>query len=363
MDFDYDVIIIGAGFAGAATAYHLSQSKKFRILILEKESEPGAHASGKNAGLLRQAVNDLAVAAMVQETLHALEHPPADWERKNIFRPCGSILLGENSSLSGFADLLKNLRTPHEVRGRNVFPENLDQGFRRSLAAADYEAMLVVPRDGVVDISSLLLNYLEAARAHGTTLNCGTEVLGVAPEKNGWNLETSGDRFRGRSLINAAGAWAGELGLAAGLPDPGLDSFRRHLYLGSDPAWLGGDFPYLWDTKHEWYFRADPQGLLLCGGDAEPHPAKAPQLEPGQETALRDKLRAYFPALAGVEIQRGWACLRTFWRGGPLRIEEEPAAPGYFWVAGLGGHGMGSSFGLGRRAAERITAFLNRQNP
>jgi len=43
-------------------------------------------------------------------------------------------------------------------------------------------------------------------------------------------------------------------------------------------------------------------------------------------------------------------------------VTEEPGAPGFFWMAGLGGHGMGSSFGLGRMAAERVAAFLNRQN-
>ena len=50
----YDVVIIGAGFAGAATAFHLSEIYRGSILIVEREEVPGVHASGRNAGLILQ---------------------------------------------------------------------------------------------------------------------------------------------------------------------------------------------------------------------------------------------------------------------------------------------------------------------
>jgi len=358
----YDAIVIGAGFAGAATAYHLSRMGEFRILILEREAEPGRHASGKNAALLRQAVSDAQVGAMVQETLRMLESPPEDWERKNIFRPTGSVLLGENRVLSGFAGLLQKLGAAFELRGRHDFPENLDAEFRAELRAADYEALLFTPGDGVVDVAALLANYLDAARSRGATLRCGAEVRGLNRETEAWRVSTGAGEFRARLVINAAGPWAGGLGVAAGLPDRGFAHFRRHLFLAAAVA-PPLDRPYLWDTAHEFYFRPDPQGLLLCAGDEETHPAREPSVDPRVQTRLFEKLRAHFPALAPPEIRRAWACLRSFLPGSPFLIEAEAGAPGFLWVAGLGGHGMGSSFGAGRSAAERAAAFLNRQAP
>ncbi len=361
MDPVFDAIVIGAGFAGAATAYHLSRLGEFRILILEREAQPGRHASGKNAALLRQAVSDAEVGAMVQETLRALEAPPEDWEQKNLFRRTGSVLLGENRVLSGFAGLLRKLGAAFELHDRNSFPEKLDAGFRAELRAAGYEALLFTSRDGVVDVAALLANYLDAARSRGATLHCGAEVRGLTREAEAWRVRTGAGEFRARLVINAAGPWAGGLGVAAGLPDRGFAHFRRHLFLADAAAAPHLDRPYLWDTAHEFYFRPDPQGLLLCAGDEEPHPAGEPAVDPRVEARLFEKLRAHFPALAPPEIRRAWACLRSFLPGSPFLIEAEAGTPGFLWVAGLGGHGMGSSFGAGRRAAERAVAFFDRQ--
>ena len=54
----FDVLIIGSGFAGAATAFHLSRAFSGTIGIVEQEKTPGAHASGRNAALLLQSVAD-----------------------------------------------------------------------------------------------------------------------------------------------------------------------------------------------------------------------------------------------------------------------------------------------------------------
>ena len=49
-------VIVGAGFAGAATAYHLARNGARRIVVLEQERMAGVHSSGRNASMIRQII-------------------------------------------------------------------------------------------------------------------------------------------------------------------------------------------------------------------------------------------------------------------------------------------------------------------
>ena len=98
--------------------------------------------------------------------------------------------------------------------------------------------------------------------------------------------------------------------------------------------------------------------LLLCGGDETPHPASNPSLDPSVEADLFKKLRQCFPSLAKLEVEEAWACLRTFGPQSRWLDPVDPHTPGLFWAAGLGGHGVGLSFGLGRKVAQAVHEFL-----
>ena len=90
-------VIIGAGFAGAATAYHLTRSGAERVVILEQEPMAGVHASGRNAAMVRQVVLDEPTAALAREGTAFLRQLPADWPVETGFSNCGSFLLGDDS--------------------------------------------------------------------------------------------------------------------------------------------------------------------------------------------------------------------------------------------------------------------------
>ena len=74
-----DCVVIGAGFAGAATAYHLARLGLTDILLLEQETIPGFHSSGRNAAMIRQCVPDPALADLTRDGAAFLRNLPPDW--------------------------------------------------------------------------------------------------------------------------------------------------------------------------------------------------------------------------------------------------------------------------------------------
>ncbi|HCU25229.1 MAG TPA: hypothetical protein DF383_09435 [Deltaproteobacteria bacterium] len=357
---DFDVILLGAGLAGVATLEHLSRIPGVSLLLLEKEAHCAAHASGKNAALLRQALPDAAAAGLVQETLRLLRQPPRAWKHSDIYHPYGSLLYGQRETIAALRKTLLACGAEFMAGEAEIPLHLLPERWRESLLDRAPEAWLYCPQDGVVAVRKLLENWLEASQARGARFQSGAEVLTLRREGERWRVECGSGAYTARAVVNAAGAWADEVACRAGLAPRGLQPLRRHLYVSEVLPDLDPELPFVWDIEQELYFRPEDGGLLLCAGDEEPHPAGAPEIDAKIEKILRHKLRQYFPVLADLELRRAWACLRTKWPPRPYLLEAEPEAPGFFWVAGLGGHGLGISFGLGALAALKIQDFLKK---
>ena len=77
----YEIVIVGAGFAGAATAYYLTRRGVRDVLLIEQESIPGFHSSGRNAAMMRQCVPDPDLATLTRNGATFLRHLPDDWPR------------------------------------------------------------------------------------------------------------------------------------------------------------------------------------------------------------------------------------------------------------------------------------------
>lgn len=346
-----DLVVVGAGIAGAATAYHLARAGVGEIVILEREPVPGAHASGRNAGLVRRALEDALVGEFAVEGAERLRRPPADDEAafapESLVRETGSLLLAgrEDAALAAGAARAGAVEVGAEEAQR-LAPD---------LAGAAIDRAWYTALDGVADIHALLGGFLRGAVARGARVATGCAALAVERGAGGAvaAVRTSAGRIATGAVVDAAGAWAGELARSAGAAPPPLRAFRRHLF-SSAPREARGGGPWVWDVERGFYFREEGPGLLLSACDQEPHPAAPPAVDPARAGDLAEKLLAHAPALAGLRIARAWACLRTFAPDGRFVIGPEPALPGYFYAAGLGGHGITTAFVFGALAAEAV---------
>ncbi len=353
------VVIVGAGFAGAATAYHLAGTAKgrFKVIVVEREDLPGKHSSGRNAGLILQVVPEAALYRLIADGAAFARSLPgrADWPVPTRFDRNGVLLIGEKEGvvdLERRAGWARNAGIPTEWWTREQVEERVP-----AIAGSPFDRALFCPDEGVVDISSFLDGYLRAARASGADIRLRCELVG---------METAGRRVKAvvvrepggtesaipaAVVVNAAGAWASQVGAMAGaLPLP-LKPTRRHLFSTAPADFVDSRWPFVWDVSRGWYMRPESGGLLLGPCDQDEYQPSIPDTDPGVEDLLAEKLAGCAPRLLDMPIISRWAGLRTLLPDGHFVIGRDPRVRNFIWVAGLGGHGVTASWAVGRLAA------------
>lgn len=348
-----DCIVIGAGFAGASTAYHLTRRGLSNVLLLEQETIPGFHSSGRNAAMIRQCVPDLALAHLTRDGAAFLRNPPSDWPVPVQFKQNGSLLLGNgqgweklkrDTELGRGLGVEVTLWTPEQAKNRVPV-----------LKEAEFDGAAWCPTDGIVDIHALLSGYLKGAATKGTAIRYGSAVQAVrVTADNGLEVLSNGETIKTNVLVNAGGAWANSIGRMAGAAALPLHPCRRHLFVSPPLDWVDTSWPFVWDVSHDIYFRPEGEGLLLCACDQRELPPGDPPVDEAVQEILAEKIQNHIPALSRASISRRWAGLRTLTTDGRFIIGWDPNVKGLFWVAGLGGHGVTTSAAVGALAAELI---------
>lgn len=343
-------IIVGAGFAGAATAWALARRGLGPGVILEQELSFGVHASGRNAALFKVSEGDPVVAALGRRSLDAVRALESNGDR--FIRPTGGFTLAGPRS----AGEIESLHRALEQLGisSRLLPADRARREHPFLEAIDFTIALWCADDGVADIHALLGRYLALARSGGFTLHVNTRVEALLVEhgRAAGVITDQGDEVRADTIVDASGAWAGRLGRTpAPLP---LTPMRRHLFVSAAMPFVRPDLPFVWVEDAAFYFRPEGDGLLLSPCDETRMEPQAPATDPAAAELLAEKLAHTAPAWSDLAIRRSWACLRTFAPDRHPLIGPDPDIAGLFHVSGLGGFGMTCSAGVGELAADLL---------
>ena len=351
-----EVVIIGGGFAGAATAYALTRAGIRDVLLVERESTCGYHASGRNAALGRQLVGDDQITELTLRGAAFLREPPDGFASEPLLQVTGSLITSRDPAR---LDLMLRRARQRDLPAHRLDADAVAARWPR-LAGVTPAGGVLFPTDGVIDIHALLQGFLAGARRRGATIAVRCEVTGFVPGSP-VTVVTGRGAVTARCVVIAGGAWAGTLGEAAGAREVDYAPMRRHLFLTEKTPDAADPAPFVWNlgADDEFYARPEAGGFLLSGCDGLKMAPCDARPEPTAVADLAAKLGRVAPGFAELGIARTWACLRTFTPDGRPVIDWDPELPWLFWVAGLGGHGATASAAVGESAANRIAARIS----
>ena len=347
----FDFAIIGAGIAGASLAYRLAPHGS--VLLIERESQPGYHSTGRSAAMFMESYGTPQVRALTRASRAFYTAPPAGFADVPLLTPRGALYV----AWRGHEHPLEEMWRALNETGSEVQRINAAQALQQ-VPILNTQGLLggfTEPDAMDIDVHALHQGFLRGAKSAGAQLWADATLVSAHHTHKHWTLHLAdGRQALATTLVNAAGAWADDVAAAAGAPKRGLQPKRRSAFtFAAPPQHKHGAWPAVAPVDESWYFKPDAGQLLGSPANADPvhaHDVQAEELDIATAIARIEERTT-------LNIQRPrrvWAGLRTFAPDGDLVIGFDPAAKHFFWLAGQGGYGIQSAAGVSALAASLL---------
>lgn len=339
----YDYIIVGAGMAGASVAYRLAGSGA-SVLVLERESQPGYHSTGRSAAMFMETYGTEHTRALTIASRDFFLHPPQGFADSPILTPRGVLYIGTEGQEQLLDDTERAFRAQH-LDVTRITPQ---------------QAVAMVPcllRDHLIgaihdhvasdmDVDVLHQGFLRGMVHHGAVLRCNAELQHARKRDGVWAVQLAdGESFQGRALVNAAGAWADPVAELCGVAPLNIQPMRRSAFTFQVPDGTDASgWPTVIGVDESFYFKPDAGALLGSPANAdpvEPHDVVAEELDVATGIYRIEQVST-------LRIRRPshvWAGLRSFAPDHEFVIGWDAGVPGFFWLAGQGGYGIQTAAG------------------
>lgn len=346
----FDVIVVGGGIAGISLAGELSASAQ--VLVLERESQPAYHSSGRSAAVYIEPYSTAAIFALTRTTLPFLQAPPAGFTDVPLLHDRGYLLLAreeQDAEMDAFlAEWQGRCTGLHEI--------TLEEAHARMPILVEGYATRAVFDQAAwgLDTNEMIQGWLRAVRRGGGRFQGDAQVQAVAKANGDFVVTTSAGTARAPVLVNAAGAWATGLARLAGATPLQLQPKRRSAVLVEPPD--GRDvsaWPATSDIGKSFYFK--PEGAALMISPADQTPTEPCDARPEEiDLAIAVDRASQAAELKVRRFQSSWAGLRTFAADENPVLGWDPALAGFYWCAGQGGVGFQTSAGSARWCAAEL---------
>jgi D-arginine dehydrogenase len=342
-----DFIVIGAGIAGASVAYELSLHGE--VVVLEMESTPGYHSTGRSAAVMSENYGPALWSRLVTASRAFLEAPPGGFTDVPLVTPRGALFLARDGEQAQLAAQAKELKR----RGASIQLTSAEEALRFCpvIKASEFASALYEPDCMDIDTNALLAGYLKMLRARGGRLVSGGKVEALKRSGNVWRVSTPRGEFEAPVVVNAAGGWVQQIASLAGLSYRNVVPFRRTAVTFDPPSGSAiQTWPMTFDVAETFYFKPEAGRIMVSPVDmavSEPCDAQADELE----VAIAIDRIHRFTTMEVRSVKHKWGGLRTFAPDHEPVIGRDPEEPSFIWLAGQGGNGV-----MGGAAAARLAA-------
>jgi sarcosine oxidase subunit beta len=347
-----DIVIVGGGVNGVATAYNLAKRGLTNVVVLEK-SYPGSGASGRCGGGIRQQWGLKENVILARESVRIFENLSAELGFNIFFRQGGYLMLVYDEREYNLVNETIPMHNSLGVPTRYLSQEEIAE-FVPGLNLDGVIGGAYCPTDGTAYPYAVLWGYAEAARRLGAEIFNHAEVKRVTRLDGGaFEVETKGHVFQTPMLLNVAGARTRDIAKMLGIEIP-TQPFRHEIAV-TEPLMAFLE-PMVISPKKGFYFSQSMRGEIVGGisGDDESSSyttKSSPQFLFKYAAALRE----VFPSLGSARIIRQWAGSYDMSPDHRPIVGGVDGVDGYYHACGFSGHGFMLSPIVSQLLAELIT--------
>ena len=334
-----DVVVIGGGIAGLSVAARLAAQVK--VIVLEGESAPGYHSSGRSVAFAHYGLGNEPVRTLTALSMGALaEH--------GVVHPALHIAQGhETAALDALEEVHRQYRCNYARIGADEA-----RALMPALMPGACDAALVDHGSLKLDTHAMLQAHAAALKAAAGTLVTGAQVAAIARDGAGWRVDVGGESYAAPILVNAAGAWADVIAGLAGVTPIAIQPRRRSVISFAAPEGMDvSAWPFTKTVGEGFYLLPEGRGQVLASSmdqtPCEPCDAAPEELD----IAIAADRVEQATTLPIRRISHSWAGLRSFAPDELPVIGHAADAPGFVWCAGQGGAGFQTAPALSRIAA------------
>lgn len=346
-----DVVVIGGGIHGCSTALHLAL-RGLKPILVEKDYA-GRHASGVNAGGVRQLARDLAEIPLSISSMEIWEHIEQLVGDDCGFTSHGTVLVAESDEeFAGFKARVDDLR----MRGF-THEELIDRTELRRLVPAVSEHCpggVVSRRDGAADPFRTTQAFRRTAVEKGAEILEGVTVTGLERLGDVWRVETSDGPIEAPKVVNAAGAWADRIAAMLGEPVPLTVVAPMLMVTSRVPTFID---PVVILRGRKLSFKQLANGTVVIGGGhlAVPYRDRNETVLDWDKIAISARtVWELFPAMREATIVRAWAGIEAYMPDGIPVVGKSSTSEGVFHQFGFSTHGFQLGPGTGAMMAELV---------
>jgi sarcosine oxidase, subunit beta len=351
-----DVIIIGGGIVGSSIAYHLTEAGCRNVLVIERETHQGKGSTGKSMGGVRA---QFATPINIRMSLYSIPFFAAFDEvmgHPSGYRPQGYLFVA--TTPAQMDSLRENYRQQVEcgLKAVSLLDAREVSRIAPELRSDDIVGGSFCATDGFVDPHSVMTGFTLKAAERGVRLMRDTDVTGIGVDRRGvTGVETSRGFIAGRTVVNAAGAWAGNVARLAGVDLP-VEPLRRMLVPTEPFDKVSHRSPMVVDMATGFHYRPEGLGLLLAWNDPEETPGFKMNFDRGFIEKVLTRGVDRLPCLEEAEVnpKRAWAGLYEMTPDHHPVLGPVKELPGFFLANGFSGHGVMHSPATGRIVADLI---------